>query len=194
MGYLAYLTMALSVVWIVSEARINISRRPGPSAIVDDRFSHRLLMVSTLASIVLGLAAKLLSDFLGGPGRIGFLSPALGYLGCLLIAGGMALRWAAIATLKDKFTVDVAIVQDHRIVDTGLYAMVRHPSYLGSLITFIGLGLAWQNWLSLVIMIALRLTATLYRISVEERVLVDHFGEVYLTYRKRTKGLIPGIV
>jgi protein-S-isoprenylcysteine O-methyltransferase Ste14 len=43
-------------------------------------------------------------------------------------------------------------------------------------------------------MIALRLTATLYRISVEERVLVDHFGEVYLTYRKRTKGLIPGIV
>jgi len=193
-GFLAYLTIALSIIWVASEARINVARRPGASAAVDDRRSHRLLTISTLVSIVLGLAIKLLADLLGGPGRIVLQSASLGYVGCSLMVGGMALRWAAIATLKDKFTVDVAIVQDHRIVDTGLYSVVRHPSYLGSLITFVGLGLAWENWLSLVLMIVLRLVATLYRISVEERVLVNHFGDAYQAYRKRTKGLVPGII
>ena len=182
-GFLAYLTIALSIIWVASEARINVARR-----------SHRLLTISTLVSIVLGLAIKLLADLLGGPGRIVLQSASLGYVGCSLMVGGMALRWAAIAKLKDKFTVDVAIVQDHRIVDTGLYSVVRHPSYLGSLITFVGLGLAWENWLSLVLMIVLRLVATLYRISVEERVLVNHFGDAYQAYRKRTKGLVPGII
>lgn len=193
-GFLAYLTIILSVTWIASEARITVARRPGAFAAVDDRRSHRPLMISTLVSVVLGLAIKLFEDSLGGPGRIVFPSSALGYVGCSLMAGGMALRWAAIATLKDEFTVEVAIMQDHRIVDTGLYSVVRHACYLGSLFTFVGLGLAWENWLSLVLMIVLRLVATLYRISVEERVLVNHFGDAYLACPRRTKSLIAGII
>ena len=130
----------------------------------------------------------------GGPGQVKLMSHTLGYLGCLLMVGGMVLRWTAIATLKKQFTVDVAIVEGHELVDTGVYRLVRHPSYLGSLITFLGLGMAWENWISLVVVLVLRISATTYRIAVEEKVLVGHFGDAYMAYRKRTKGLIPGVL
>ena len=191
MGTLGYLTIAISVVWLVSEARIDASRRPGASAAVDDRRSHVLMWMSSFVGIAVGLAVKL---WLRGAGEIKLFSPVLGYFGCALMVGGMILRWSAIATLKKQFTVDVAIVEGHQIVDTGLYGLVRHPSYLGGLITFVGLGVAWENWISLLVMLAVRLPATYYRIAVEEQVLVRHFGDAYLTYRKRTKGLIPGII
>jgi protein-S-isoprenylcysteine O-methyltransferase Ste14 len=194
MGTLGYLTIALSVVWLATEARINAAKRPGATASVDDRSSYLIFHVSTFAAVGIGLAVKLLAVFVGGAGQILFVSPYLGYFGCLVMVGGMALRWAAIATLNKQFTVKVAIVEGHRIIDTGLYRLVRHPSYLGGLITFIGLGLAWENWICLLIILAVRLPATYYRISVEEKVLVAHFGEEYSAYRNRTKGLIPGII
>jgi protein-S-isoprenylcysteine O-methyltransferase Ste14 len=187
---LGCVTIALSAVWLGSEAGINARKRPSRSAAVDDRRSHLLLTVSTCVAIAAGLLIKLFS----GVGAIRFLSPFAGYFGCLLMVGGMLFRWSAIAALQKQFTVDVAIVEDHQIVDTGLYGLIRHPSYLGALVTTIGLGLAWENWLGLLILVAVRMPGILYRISVEERVLIDHFGPAYMDYMKRTKGLIPGII
>jgi protein-S-isoprenylcysteine O-methyltransferase Ste14 len=85
-------------------------------------------------------------------------------------------------------------VEGHKIIDKGLYGIIRHPSYLGSLVTFAGLGLALENWLSLLVLLALPVAATLYRISVEEKALLDHFGSAYRDYMRRTKRLIPGIL
>lgn len=72
--------------------------------------------------------------------------------------------------------------------------MRGHHSYSGSLLSFLGLGLALENWISLVILVALPLASTLYRISVEERALLDHFGAGYEKYGERTKSLVPGIL
>jgi CubicO group peptidase (beta-lactamase class C family) len=74
-----------------------------------------------------------------------------------------------------------------------LYGIVRHPSYLGSLLTFVGLGLALENWLSILVLVILPAAATFYRISVEEKVLIDHFGSAYTDYMSRTKRLVPGV-
>jgi protein-S-isoprenylcysteine O-methyltransferase Ste14 len=103
------------------------------------------------------------------------------------------VRPCAGSSLKQQFTIDVAIVEDHKLVEKGLYGMIRHPAYLGGQVTLLGLGLALENWLSLVILFILPLAAHLYRISVEEKVLVGHFGSAYLEYMKRTKRLIPGV-
>jgi protein-S-isoprenylcysteine O-methyltransferase Ste14 len=121
------------------------------------------------------------------------LSPFLGYLGCLLIMAGLLIRWLAISTLRRQFTVNVSIVKDHKIIDTGIYAFIRHPAYLGSLLSFLGLGLAFESWICLLIVFILPLMATLYRISVEEKVLNDHFGQEYSDYTMRTKRLIPKV-
>jgi protein-S-isoprenylcysteine O-methyltransferase Ste14 len=59
--------------------------------------------------------------------------------------------------------------------------------------TLLGIGLALGNWLSVLALFGIPLLALLYRISVEEKTLLEHYGEEYREYRERTKRLIPGI-
>ena len=87
----------------------------------------------------------------------------------------------------------VAIVAQHKLVDTGLYRLVRHPAYLGLLASMLGFGLASGNWFSLAAAAVLPPVAILYRIRVEERALLRHFGPAYQAYARRTRRLLPGI-
>ena len=113
--------------------------------------------------------------------------------GIVLIIVGLAVRWAAILTLRKYFTVDVAILSDHKIVMTGLYRYVRHPAYLGSLLSFLGLGISFSNWLSALVIFVPITGAFVYRIRVEERALDASLGDAYRQYQTSTKRLIPGI-
>ena len=70
---------------------------------------------------------------------------------------------------------------------------MRHPSYTGGLTTFIGLGLALANWLSLLGLMVMIVTVYIYRMNVEEKVLIVALGDEYLEYSRQTKRLIPGI-
>ena len=101
----------------------------------------------------------------GGVGGVTRLSPYLGYVGLLIMIAGMVVRWWAIAALNRQFTIDVNIVEGHKLVQEGLYRIVRHPAYLGGQLTMIGLGMALENWLSLLILFIVPLTGHLYRIS-----------------------------
>ena len=109
----------------------------------------------------------------------------------LLVVVGGAIRLTAILTLEKFFTVRVTILNDHRLIQRGLYAQVRHPSYLGALIGFFGVGLGMCNWLSLPIVFLPILGVFLYRIHVEERALQQHFGQEYEAYCRSTKRLVP---
>jgi protein-S-isoprenylcysteine O-methyltransferase Ste14 len=115
------------------------------------------------------------------------------YGGLLFIVAGMAIRFLAIRTLGKFFTVDLSIRGKHKLVDTGLYKTIRHPSYTGSLISFLGFGFSLNNWISLVVIFLPVLTAMLYRISIEEKLLLAQPDLGYETYIKKTKRLIPGI-
>jgi protein-S-isoprenylcysteine O-methyltransferase Ste14 len=70
---------------------------------------------------------------------------------------------------------------------------MRHPSYTGGLTSFFGLGLAFANWLSLAILMIIIVIVYLYRMHVEEKVLIASLGDEYLEYSRQTKRLIPGI-
>jgi protein-S-isoprenylcysteine O-methyltransferase len=128
-----------------------------------------------------------------GFGNAGALRPLLGGLGCACLVLGISIRLSAVATLRQQFTTVVAIVAQHRIVDSGAYRRVRHPAYLGLLLSLLGFGLCSGNWVSLAVAVALPLAAILYRIRVEERALLRHFGPAYAEYASRTKRLVPGI-
>jgi len=106
---------------------------------------------------------------------------------------GLLIRWTAILTLRKYFTVDVSILPGHQIVKKGLYKYIRHPAYAGSLVSFLGLGLAFSNWLSSIVIVVPILTAFIYRIQVEEQALIQAFGDEYLDYSNTTKRLIPKI-
>jgi protein-S-isoprenylcysteine O-methyltransferase Ste14 len=114
-------------------------------------------------------------------------------VGLTLLWAGIALRLWAVFTLGDFFKTSVVIQDDHRVVDTGPYRWVRHPSYSGALVTAIGIGIALADWTSVAIMIVFPLSAFLIRIRLEERVLSQELGEAYRSYTRRTARLVPGL-
>ncbi len=114
-------------------------------------------------------------------------------LGIAVLMIGLAIRWYSIIYLGRFFTVNVAIAADHRLIDTGPYRRVRHPSYTGALLAFLGLAICMQNWLSVLILMVGTLAAFLYRIHVEETALSGAFGERYRLYMQRTARLIPKV-
>jgi len=75
-------------------------------------------------------------------------------------------------------------------VKAGRYQHVRHPAYAGSLLAYLGMGLAFANCVFIFFPVLL---AALYRIRVEERVLKEAFGDEYGNYSRSTKRLVPRI-
>jgi len=114
-------------------------------------------------------------------------------LGIVLLFAFIALRWYAIYYLGTFFTVDVAVANDHRVIDTGPYRWIRHPSYLGAIGAFTGLGLCINNWLSLVVLVVPITAVFVKRINVEEAALQAALGDAYKQYMEKTYRLLPGL-
>jgi len=114
-------------------------------------------------------------------------------VGMALFVIGFIIRIHSLLVLKQYFTYSVAKVENHKIVETGLYKFIRHPGYLGQLIIFIGISISISNWLSILVMMIPVSIGYIYRIKVEERFMIEQMGEKYLNYQKRTKRLIPMI-
>jgi protein-S-isoprenylcysteine O-methyltransferase len=121
------------------------------------------------------------------------VAPSLRIVGLVVFLAGLALRWYAIIYLGRFFTVNVAIASDHRVIDTGPYRYIRHPSYTGALMAFLGLGLCLANWLSLACATLPTLCVFLWRIRVEEAALLGALGGKYREYMRVTRRLIPAI-
>jgi protein-S-isoprenylcysteine O-methyltransferase Ste14 len=92
------------------------------------------------------------------------------------------------------FSLTVRVAEDHRVVVKGPYRLVRHPSYAGVLITFIGLALAVQSWGALLVLLGVFSLSFGYRMRVEEKALLSELGEDYANYMKRTKRIIPYLI
>jgi protein-S-isoprenylcysteine O-methyltransferase Ste14 len=87
----------------------------------------------------------------------------------------------------------VVKLENHELIETGLYKSIRHPGYLGQLIIFLGTSICLSNWASMIIMIILVLVGYLNRINVEEKFMSKELGQKYVDYQTRTKRLIPMI-
>ncbi|HET6312349.1 MAG TPA: isoprenylcysteine carboxylmethyltransferase family protein, partial [Chloroflexia bacterium] len=107
------------------------------------------------------------------------------------MAAGLTLRVFSILWLGPMFTRLVQILPGHRLVTSGPYRFVRHPSYSGLLLFFTGVGLALGDWLAVAIMVLVPVLGVLYRIRVEEKALLGAFGEEYQAYRCKVSSLLP---
>jgi len=112
-------------------------------------------------------------------------------VGMTLFVVGLLIRIHSILTLRQYFTYSVTKVENHKIIETGLYKFIRHPGYLGQLIIFVGISISIYNWLSNELMIIPVTVGYLYRIKIEEKFMTDQFGEDYQKYQERTKKIIP---
>jgi protein-S-isoprenylcysteine O-methyltransferase Ste14 len=111
--------------------------------------------------------------------------------GFILIIIGLIIRVTSIMTLKRQFTYTVTKIENHDLIEKGLYKIIRHPGYLGQLIIFTGISISLSNWLSVLFMVVPVLAGYIYRILVEEKFMIEQMGQKYIDYQKRTKRLIP---
>jgi protein-S-isoprenylcysteine O-methyltransferase Ste14 len=86
----------------------------------------------------------------------------------------------------------VAIQPGHTLVTSGIYSVIRHPSYLGLLVNSLGWALAFRSGVG-VLLTALLIPPLVARIRAEERLLRTHFGSEYQDYCRRTSRLVPGL-
>ena len=177
-------------VWIVSElfgaVLVPRLRRRGATRVKRDRGSGALIIFTVFVSIILALSL--------GYAGVGPLPDWVFYPGIFLMLLGVLVRQWSIAVLGRFFSLTVRVAEDHRVIDKGPYRLVRHPSYSGVLITFIGLSLAVQSLGALLVLLSVFVVSYGYRMRVEEKALLAELGEDYSNYMKRTKRLIPYII
>src|SRR6266581_2635137 len=98
----------------------------------------------------------------------------------------------SITLLGRYYSTLVEVQPDHKVIDSGPYRFIRHPNYLGQMVGAVGLGLALQSWVSLLVLLVIGGSFFAYRIRNEEAFLVAEMGG-YADYMKRTKRLVPFI-
>lgn len=176
---LALITLALSTAALFTQGGIRSGER-------EDRGNRWVLV----AFAVLGLLDGYLPPYTD---RIGYWildGDALRWFGVVLFAAGGVLRIRPVFVLGRRFSGLVAIQTGHALITSGIYSVVRHPSYLGLLVNMLGWGLAFRSGVGILLAV-LALVPLLARIASEEALLRAHFGTEYDAYCDRTWRLVP---
>lgn len=113
--------------------------------------------------------------------------------GTALFLTGQTLRVVAIRTLGKFFTISVRRHQGQRVVDVGVYRRVRHPAYSGLWLMTLGFVTIFASLAAYIYFVLVGTVALVYRIRVEEKMLLDTFGDEYRNYMKNTKRLVPWV-
>jgi protein-S-isoprenylcysteine O-methyltransferase Ste14 len=178
---LAVALLALSVAALFAGGSLS----PG---VREDRGNRWVL----LPIVVIGFLSAFLPAWTDRNGVWTIDGDATRWLGVVLFVVGGTLRLAPVFILGHRFSGLVAIQRKHTLVTSGLYGIIRHPSYLGLLLGALGWALAFRSAVG-VLLVALMIPLIVARIRSEEALLQAHFGPEYDAYRAKTSRLIPGI-
>jgi protein-S-isoprenylcysteine O-methyltransferase Ste14 len=188
------LSLQLGLVYLISEVLLTVTRRSrSRTGTKQDRSTLGVIWIVIMASITAGVFVARSTSLRAGDLSV-FALPygdIFAYVGVVLFVAGLLLRWWAIITLGRFFTVDVTIEKDHELVERGPFRLVRHPSYTGVLLAFVGFALTLRNWAALLIVLVPIFAAFIHRMNVEEEALSRALGSRYADYMRRTKRLVP---
>ena len=173
--------------WLVFEIWVFSRDRRAARGEKRDRGS----IVAIFFFITLGIAVTFTAPHFVPLARIPLPSAPVFYTAMTLFWLGMVLRLWAIATLGRYFRTAVLVLDDHRLVTSGPYRVLRHPAYTGGVMTLAGLGLATGNWISTLGATICILLAYAWRIRVEEKALHERFGPAFEVHRRRTWAILP---
>jgi protein-S-isoprenylcysteine O-methyltransferase len=137
------------------------------------------------------LAAILEASYMRYPASVSW--SALTTIALLLMIAGLLIRTWAVFTLGGYFTWHITVEKNQRVVKSGPYAYIRHPGYLGALITYVSTPLFLHAWISLAVCAIILPAAFVRRIYHEEAELKRELGSEYESYSESVKRLFPGI-
>ncbi len=178
------ISLCLFAVAVISDAVVG--RRGVLTTTRADRGTYWTIVIAQAVAVILGLAARVAAPWADLP----VWAWAAGIVAMVV---GTVLRLWAVRALGDQFRRVVSVAPDQRVVTSGPYRWVRHPSYTGALLIFGGFGLALANALSLLVLVVLPALAYLRRIRVEEAELESVLGERYAAYARGRARLVPSL-
>ena len=173
-----------SILFFLSELILRITKHSEEKSVKkkDDKKSLTIFWFIIPVSLTIGFFAANYGEWTN-------VNNLLAILGMTLFTAGIIIRWMAIFQLDKDFTVDVAITKNHNLKVNGIYKKSRHPSYLGLLLICFGLSLAMNSIVSFIIISLPVYFAIIYRIKIEESILLKEFGEPYKKYMLNTHKL-----
>jgi protein-S-isoprenylcysteine O-methyltransferase Ste14 len=140
--------------------------------------------------LLLSLALLWFLPFAEHKGILKLMASYWPYLGLLLFTVGVIVRIAALTMLGENFSAYVTLQRNHRLIQDGIYAWIRHPLYLSLLLIPTGIALVFASLLAVPILI-LAAAFVFDRMRIEDRLLASRFGAEFEDYRRRTRRLIP---
>jgi protein-S-isoprenylcysteine O-methyltransferase Ste14 len=180
--------IAALATWAVFEFAMRVRQRLLASGPPSRDLTFFVLVGSLVGSIIL---AEVLGRRGGLPWPGGVVWPFV--TGIAMIAAGLLLRAWSIAALGRFFQFRIKVQPGHRVVTSGPYRYVRHPSYTGLALILAGIALTTGDVWSLLVVAVVAGTGLLVRIRAEERQLTQALGPEYETYAAGRKRLVPGV-
>ncbi len=170
--------------WIVAARNTGETRRRES---LTSRFTHYgPLILGGLLLGVPGILGPELERPFHGPTQIWL------WIAAALVATGLGFSAWARVWLGGNWSAEVTVKQNHALVRSGPYALVRHPIYTGVLLALIGTALSVDKWRALIGLVLVA-AGFLRKIVIEERFMLAEFGEAYAQYRAEVPALIPFI-
>ena len=183
------LLIVLAIIWYVAEGLLLVRDKNNDKGSTKiDKMTRFYNTVSTIFALMSAFFVLLPATNFSDRSIL-----SLTVIGAVLALCGLTLRHISIHILGKYFRTTVEIDQDQQIIQTGPYHLIRHPSYSGIILFFIGYGILSGNFLCLASCVLLPTAALTYRIKIEEKALVKELGTKYGIYQMKTKKLIPFI-
>lgn len=119
------------------------------------------------------------------------ISPFVALFGLVIYLAGIVSREWTVKTLGEYWSADIRIREDHQLIKEGPYRYVRHPNLVCLLLEINGLCLIPNSYYSLMFVWLAYFPLILVRIHLEEKALIERFGQEYKNYRKEVFAFLP---
>ncbi len=153
----------------------------------EDNYSTKIII---LIFLIILISAEILTFFIHY-GQFGNVIQSL--IAQIIMIIGLSIRIYSMRKLNKSYTRILQTTKQQKLYTSGLYKIIRHPGYLGTILIWISFGFAIENYIVIFIAIPLTLIAYSYRIISEEKMLLNQFGQEYSNYQKKSWRLFPFI-
>ena len=176
--------------WFVFAIAFLLRKRSEPSAkrVRNNRSIWGVLLMGVGMALVWWIRRPVGTSFISNSLTASYL---LDVLACILTITSIALVLSAVRLLGKQWNVRAILVEQHQLITSGPYAIVRHPIYTGMFGLMLATGIANSTWYSLLLAIGFAFIGTLIRIRQEEGLLRETFGAEFDDYRKRVPAFLP---
>jgi|SRR5437762_3599775 len=117
--------------------------------------------------------------------------PLVAGVTCLVI--GLWLFYRSHVDLGTNWSITLEVREQHRLITQGVYRWIRHPMYSALVLYALGLALVIPNWVAGPSNLIAFAVLFVLRVSAEEKMMAEQFGDEYAAYTARTKRLVPRV-